>query len=65
MDTSAAAELADTRWWEAFGDPILDGLIEEALLENTDIAIAAARVEEFAAVVEALASEGSPHQRAT
>ncbi len=60
MDVADAAELVDTRWWEAFQDPTLDALIAEALANNTDLTIAAARVEEFAAVVEAVASEGRP-----
>lgn len=31
-------------WWQGFGDPALDGLIEEGLKGSPDIAIAAARV---------------------
>lgn len=42
-------ELADTRWWEQFNDPVLDGLIVVALRENKDLGSAAARVEEFRA----------------
>lgn len=45
----AAAEVANTRWWEQFGDPVLDNLIETALQENKDVRIAAARMDEFAA----------------
>ncbi len=45
-DAGIADELA---WWGAFGDPVLDALIEEALRENRDIRVAAARVNEFAA----------------
>ncbi|ESQ86124.1 hypothetical protein AEAC466_02735 [Asticcacaulis sp. AC466] len=33
-------------WWRSFNDPVLDRLVETALANNTDIAIAAARVEE-------------------
>lgn len=36
----------DARWWRSYGDAALSGLVEEALGQNTDIAIAAARVEE-------------------
>ncbi len=39
-----AASLADLPWWEAFGDPSLKRLIEEALGSNYDLRIAAARV---------------------
>jgi outer membrane protein, multidrug efflux system len=42
-----ARDLADTAWWEQFGDPVLNNLIVSALKENKDLRIAAARVEEF------------------
>lgn len=32
------------RWWEAFGDPVLTGLIDRALADNPDMAAAASRV---------------------
>jgi multidrug efflux system outer membrane protein len=41
-----AASLADAPWWEAFQDPTLRALIQEALGSNYDAAIAAARVQE-------------------
>ena len=41
-------------WWRLFGDPALDALVEQALANNTDVAIAAARVRE-ARAQEALA----------
>ena len=43
-----ARDLANTAWWEQFGDPVLDELVATALKENKDLKIAAARVEEFA-----------------
>ena len=42
-----AADVANTQWWEQFGDPVLNQLIETALLENKDLLIAAARVDQF------------------
>src|SRR5258707_14841946 len=45
----AAAEartLADLPWWEVFDDPVLKGLIGEALKNGYDARLAAARVEE-------------------
>jgi multidrug efflux system outer membrane protein len=42
-----AAELSNLRWWEQFEDPVLNGLIETALLENRDIRVAAARVDQY------------------
>ncbi len=38
---------ADTQWWLGFGDPELDALVAEALANNEDLRIAAARVDEF------------------
>lgn len=39
--------LADTTWWELFGDTVLSNLISVGLLENLDVRVAAARVEEL------------------
>lgn len=39
--------LADLEWWELYRDPVLDKLIKTALLQNYDVRIAMARVEEF------------------
>ena len=47
-----ATKTANTRWWRQFNDPVLDELIDQALRENKDVRIAAARVEEFAARVD-------------
>jgi multidrug efflux system outer membrane protein len=38
------ASLADLPWWEVFDDPVLRGLIQEALAGNYNLQIAAARV---------------------
>ena len=43
-----AKDLANTVWWEQFGDPVLNDLMVTALRENKDLMIAAARIEEFA-----------------
>jgi outer membrane protein, multidrug efflux system len=47
VDYPKAATVANTVWWEQFGDPALNGLIEAALRENQDIRVAAARVDQF------------------
>ncbi|PYM97331.1 MAG: RND transporter, partial [Candidatus Rokuibacteriota bacterium] len=44
--TAEAASLADAPWWEVFQDPVLRDLIHEALRNNYDVRIAAARVQE-------------------
>ena len=47
IDLSEAADVTNTAWWEALGDADLNSLISEALVANSDILIAAARIEEF------------------
>ena len=48
---SQARDTANTAWWRQFGDPVLDGLIDEALGHNWGVRIAAANVEAAAAVL--------------
>ena len=48
LSEQSARDLANTTWWEQFGDPVLNDLVATALRENKDLKIAAARVEEFA-----------------
>ena len=43
---STPESLADVPWWEVFKDPVLQELTREALRNNYDLRIAAARVEE-------------------
>ena len=52
INTDEASDTANTAWWEQFQDPVLSELINTALLENRDIRIAAARMEQFMARVE-------------
>ena len=47
LDSSPQSNsVADLAWWDLFKDPVLQGLIEEALKNNYDVRIAASRVEE-------------------
>lgn len=46
MTPGETASLADSPWWEAFGDPVLKSLIQEALTGNYNVRIAAARVQQ-------------------
>jgi multidrug efflux system outer membrane protein len=55
-----AADLANTTWWEAFQDPVLNDLIKTALNANQDLEIATARVEEATAAVKTVQSEFWP-----
>lgn len=58
--TDGALASADTAWWQEFQDPVLTALIEEALRNNYDVRIAAARVQEFAARIGITRSEAFP-----
>ncbi len=42
---------ANMMWWDLFEDPQLQTLIETALLENQDLGIAVARIDEFRAIL--------------
>ena len=44
---ATAQAVADTGWWQAFDDPVLSSLVDEALRNNLDVQIAAARVDAF------------------
>ena len=43
VDAGPTAPL-DAAWWHSFGDPVLSRLVEQALADNLDIAVAASRV---------------------
>jgi multidrug efflux system outer membrane protein len=55
-----AASLADLPWWDLFGDPVLKGLIKEALENNYNLQTAVARIEESRALVGVAASQFYP-----
>jgi multidrug efflux system outer membrane protein len=55
-----AADVANTKWWEQFGDPVLNDLIDTALKENRDVRIAAARVDQFAGALQSTRSQLYP-----
>ena len=45
-DPGAARTEIDVEWWHAFGDPLLAHVVETALANNIDVALAASRVAE-------------------
>jgi len=45
-------ETANTAWWQEFHDPVLDGLISEALANNKNVKIAVANIEQAAGVLQ-------------
>jgi multidrug efflux system outer membrane protein len=44
---NTAVEAEAIAWWKQLGDPVLDDLIDKSLAQNKDLAVAAARVDEF------------------
>jgi len=44
---AATASEPNMHWWTGFGDPALDALVVEALANNEDLRIAAARVDQY------------------
>lgn len=55
-----ATSLADVPWWEVFQDPVLNGLIQEALRTNYDARVAAARVQQARANLSVARSDFFP-----
>jgi multidrug efflux system outer membrane protein len=53
------------RWWLLYQDPNVDRVVEEALLANRDIAVAAARVDEARALLRIVDAERLPSVDAT
>jgi multidrug efflux system outer membrane protein len=47
-------------WWQGFNDPQLDALVREGLAANSDIHVAVARVDEFAARLTSTQSQRYP-----
>ncbi|MCB1966327.1 MAG: efflux transporter outer membrane subunit [Candidatus Accumulibacter sp.] len=58
--TKDVIDSSDTLWWRQFEDPVLDGLVDEALAHNSNIAIAAANVEQAAALLPQVRSQLFP-----
>lgn len=51
---------ADTSWWHLYQDPVLDGLIADALKSNTDIRVAVANLEKARANLRGARSDRLP-----
>ena len=50
-EVKEASDTVNTEWWKSFQDPVLDGLIAEALANNKNVKIAAANIEQAAGVL--------------
>lgn len=51
VEPAEAASIADLPWWEIFEDPVLQGLVREALAANYDLRVAVQRVEQAREIV--------------
>lgn len=58
--TPVADGEVERAWWRRFGDPELDRLVERALAENLELAVAEARLREARAVLGVVAGEARP-----
>jgi multidrug efflux system outer membrane protein len=55
-EPKAVAQAPDVEWWKAFGDPVLDAYIVEALEHNKNLQVAVANVEQAAGILTATRS---------
>jgi NodT family efflux transporter outer membrane factor (OMF) lipoprotein len=60
LEPSATGEASLDKWWEGFGDTQLTGLVEQALRQNLDIAMASARIHEARAQEDVVGAGASP-----
>ena len=51
MEAGENAPVEGTPWWEAFSDPLLNGLIETALHQNFSVAQAVERIDRAQAIL--------------
>jgi multidrug efflux system outer membrane protein len=60
VEYQEATEVANTRWWQGFGDSTLDQLVDSAVRANLDVQIAAARVDQFLGALRTTRSQFYP-----
>jgi len=60
LDPADAASFADLPWWEVFGDPMLQGLVQRTLAGNYDLQAAVARIDQSRAQVGIAAADLYP-----
>ncbi len=60
LEASASQGAVSDVWWRDFDDPELSALIEQALRQNLDIAMAGARIREARSMERAMGAAGSP-----
>ncbi len=60
VEYQAAADLANTRWWQQFNDPVLDELLEAAVRGNLDLMQATAKVSQYLGALDTARSQQYP-----
>ena len=60
LDLVHEQDVANTRWWEQFHDPVLTNLIETGLRDNLDVRVAAARIDQFIGILTTTRSQSLP-----
>src|SRR5580698_232231 len=60
IELARAEDVANTKWWEQFRDPVLNDLIVTALRENLDVRIAAARIDQFIGILTTTRAQSLP-----
>jgi len=53
-------EAVPVQWWRSYNDSVLDKMVEEALIQNTDFALAIARVDEARALLGVVRADQFP-----
>jgi outer membrane protein, multidrug efflux system len=56
--------VASSAWWKAFNDPALDALVDRALADSPDLAVAGARIAAARAQLTAVRASGGPQIQA-
>ena len=60
VEYEAAAGMADLRWWQQFGDPVLDSLVADAVRNNLDLKAAVARIDQRLGLLQTTRSQYFP-----
>lgn len=61
---ATSAEAAARDWWRMYRDPVLDGLVADALAANTDVRVAVARLERARAALREVRNDRTPQATA-
>jgi len=60
QSAEVTAAAPDDHWWRLYNDPVLDGLVADALAANTDLRVALARIERARASLRGSRSDALP-----